>query len=137
MWNTSIPLLDSWTPEENPSGRVKMYCIYFWNTNCEIIILSVSKLYRLFTSLVCLFSNFFQLGADLSNRLARLRFDSLFDYGNELQDIKAVNLVNRFYSYLMNVVQPQLQEENRKRKERAQLTYPNLIPRWLPNGIQS
>ncbi|KAL9957185.1 hypothetical protein ACROYT_G038792 [Oculina patagonica] len=71
------------------------------------------------------------------NSLGRLRFDTLFDYGNELQDVNAVNLVNGYYSYLMHVVQPHLQEENRKRKERGQLTYPYFIPRWLPNGIQS
>ncbi|XP_078349168.1 polyunsaturated fatty acid 5-lipoxygenase-like [Oculina patagonica] len=71
------------------------------------------------------------------NSLGSFRFDTLFDYGNELQDINAVNLVNGYYSYLMHVVQPRMQEENRKRKARGQLTYPYFIPRWLPNGIQT
>ncbi|XP_078349100.1 polyunsaturated fatty acid 5-lipoxygenase-like isoform X3 [Oculina patagonica] len=75
--------------------------------------------------------------ASFSNSLATFRFDSLFDYGNELEDSKAVNLVNGFYSYLMHVVQPRMQEENRKRKENDDLTYPYLIPRWLPNGIHT
>ena len=79
----------------------------------------------------------FQIEATLWNSLATLRFDSLFDYGNELKDIKAVNLVNGYYSYLMHIVQPRMQEVNRKRKENDDLTYPYLIPRWLPNGIQT
>lgn len=72
-----------------------------------------------------------------SNVLASFRFDSLFDYGNELQDIEAVNIVNRYYQDLMRIVQPQLQETNRKRKENGDLTYPYMIPRWIPNGVQT
>ncbi|XP_078378230.1 polyunsaturated fatty acid 5-lipoxygenase-like isoform X2 [Oculina patagonica] len=77
------------------------------------------------------------LEASFSNSLGTFRFDTLFDYGNELDDRKAVNLVNGYYSYLMHVVQPHMQEENRKRQEKDDLTYIYLIPRWLPNGIQT
>ncbi|XP_020626544.1 allene oxide synthase-lipoxygenase protein-like [Orbicella faveolata] len=69
--------------------------------------------------------------------LGEFRFDSLFDYGNELQDIDAVNLVNGYYSYLMTVVQPRMQEENEMRKKTGHLTYPYFIPRWLPNSVQT
>ena len=79
----------------------------------------------------------FQIETSFHNSLGSFRFDSLFDYGNELKDIKAVNLVNGYYSYLMQIVQPRMQEVNRKRKENDDLTYPYLIPRWLPNGIQT
>lgn len=72
-----------------------------------------------------------------SNSLALYRFDTLFDYGNNLEDIKAVNLINEYYSYLMYNVQPEMQEVNEERKERGDLTYPYLIPRWIPNGIQT
>ena len=87
-------------------------------------------------------TNFFaiftpQIEASFSNALSLFRFDSLFDYGNELLDPEAVKLVNGYYTYLMNVIQPQMQEKNRKRKEDNYLTYPYLIPRWLPNGIQT
>ena len=78
-----------------------------------------------------------QIQSSAFNSLGAFRFDTLFDYGNELEDINAVNLVNGYYSYLMHVVQPRMQDENRKRKERGQLTYPYFIPRWLPNGIQT
>ncbi|KAJ7340313.1 hypothetical protein OS493_003046 [Desmophyllum pertusum] len=68
--------------------------------------------------------------------LGSLRIDALFDYGNELQDTEAGNLVNSFYGYLMDVVQPRMQELNQKRKKRGYLTYPYFIPEWLPNGVQ-
>ncbi|XP_066016500.1 polyunsaturated fatty acid 5-lipoxygenase-like [Pocillopora verrucosa] len=75
--------------------------------------------------------------ASFSNGLALFRFDSLFDYGNQLRDPEAVKVVNGYYTYLMNVIQPHMQEKNRKRKEDGYLTYPYFIPKWLPNGIQT
>ncbi|KAM7430757.1 hypothetical protein ABFA07_018586 [Porites harrisoni] len=69
--------------------------------------------------------------------LTALRFDSLFDYGNSLEDSKAANIINNHYSYLMRVVQPKLQERNKKRKDKDDLTYPYFIPRWIPNGVQT
>ncbi|XP_073245917.1 polyunsaturated fatty acid 5-lipoxygenase-like isoform X2 [Porites lutea] len=75
--------------------------------------------------------------ASFSNSLASLRFDSLFDYGNSLEDSKAANIINNHYSYLMRVVQPKLQERNKKRKDKDDLTYPYFIPRWIPNGVQT
>ncbi|KAJ7365963.1 hypothetical protein OS493_002702 [Desmophyllum pertusum] len=75
--------------------------------------------------------------ASFSNSLATFRFDTLFDYGNELQDTKAAIIVNSYYRYLMDVVQPRMQELNQKRKDSGHLTYPYLIPQWLPNGIQT
>ena len=79
----------------------------------------------------------FQIEAGFSNGLAGLRFDSLFDYGNSLEDSKATNIINNHYSYLMCVVQPKLQKRNKKRKDKDDLTYPYFIPRWIPNGVQT
>ena len=79
----------------------------------------------------------FQIEASFSNSLALYRLDTLFDYGNNLGDINAVNLINEYYSYLIYEVQPKMQEVNEERKERGDLTYPYLIPRWIPNGIQT
>ena len=78
----------------------------------------------------------FQIEAGFTG-LAALRFDSLFDYGNSLEDSKAANIINNHYSYLMRVVQPKLQERNEKRKDKDDLTYPYFIPRWIPNGVQT
>ena len=80
---------------------------------------------------------YFQIEAAFGISLAAFRLDSFIDYGNELQDNKAANLINGYYSYLMNVVQPRMQEMNRQRKEEGYLTYPYLIPRWIPNGVQA
>ena len=87
-------------------------------------------------------TNFFaiftpQIEASFSNALSLFRFDSLFDYGNELRDPRAAELVNGYYTCLMNDIQPHMQERNRKRKEDGYLTYPYFIPKWLPNGIQT
>ena len=79
----------------------------------------------------------FQIQLGFSNSLALYRFDTLFDYGNNLEDINAVNLINEYYSYLMNEVQPNMRKVNEERKKIGDLTYPYLIPRWIPNGIQT
>ena len=79
----------------------------------------------------------FQIQNSAFNTLGIFRLDRLFDYGNELQDVKAGDLLNRYYSYLMTVVQPRLQETNRQREKSGYLTYPFFIPKWLPNGIQT
>ncbi|XP_074609019.1 allene oxide synthase-lipoxygenase protein-like isoform X2 [Acropora palmata] len=75
--------------------------------------------------------------ASFTNSLALYRFDTIFDYGNNLQETRAVKLLNQYFGHLMNVVQPEMQLKNQQRKEDGDLTYPYLIPRWLPNGIQT
>ena len=78
-----------------------------------------------------------QIEASFVNSLATFRFDSLFDYGNELEDPKAAKLVNYYYCFLMRVLQPKMQLINQRREKYGYLTYPYLIPRWMPNGIQT
>ena len=78
-----------------------------------------------------------QIEASFTNSLALYRFDTIFDYGNNLQETRAVKLLNRYFGHLINVVQPEMQQKNQQRKEDGDLTYPYLIPRWLPNGIQT
>ena len=88
-------------------------------------------------NIYCRFLKMFQIQSSAFLSLGEFRFDSLFDYGNELQDINAVNLVNSYHSYLMTVVQPRMQEENEMREKTGHLTYPYFIPRWLPNSVQT
>ena len=78
-----------------------------------------------------------QIEASFTNALALYRFDTIFDYGNNLQETRAVKLLNQYFGHLMNVVQPEMQLKNQQRKDNGDLTYPYLIPRWLPNGIQT
>ncbi|XP_015779645.1 PREDICTED: allene oxide synthase-lipoxygenase protein-like [Acropora digitifera] len=75
--------------------------------------------------------------ASFTNSLALYRYDTIFDYGNNLKETRAVQLLNQYFGYLMNVVQPEMQLKNQRRKDNGDLTYPYLIPRWLPNGIQT
>ncbi|XP_068761819.1 polyunsaturated fatty acid 5-lipoxygenase-like [Montipora capricornis] len=75
--------------------------------------------------------------SSFSNILGLYRFDSLFEYGNELEDQKAAELINRYYGKLMNDVQPRMQKENQKRIDGGDLSYPYFIPKWLTNGIQT
>ena len=86
--------------------------------------------------MICYVFNF-QLQASFTNSLATFRYDTLYDYGNDLKDSKAKEVVNRYHRYLMNVVQPDLEAENKKRLYNGDLTYPYLLPKWLPNGIQT
>ncbi|KAL9962251.1 hypothetical protein ACROYT_G031333 [Oculina patagonica] len=77
--------------------------------------------------------------ASFSNALSTFRYDTLFDYGPRLYlwDGDAKDVVNRYYRHLMEVVQPELEIENAKRLSNEDLTYPNFLPEWLPNGIQT
>ena len=61
--------------------------------------------------------NFVHIQSTTFNTLGSLRYDTLFDDGNELQDNNAMNLVNRHCGYLMHVGQARMQAENQKRKE--------------------
>jgi len=78
-----------------------------------------------------------QIEASFTNSLALYRYDTIFDYGNDLKDIRAVKLLNLYFGHLTNVLQPEMQEKNEQRKDDGYLTYPYFIPRWLPNGIQT
>ena len=104
-----------------------LYLLYSRTDHDDIV--SVSLNYQCFWK--------FQIHSSAFNTLGIFRLDRLFDYGNFLEDTNAVNLINRYYSKLMQVVQPKLQSLNRKRKDRGDLTYPYFIPKWLPNGIQT
>ena len=86
--------------------------------------------------MVCYVLNF-QLQASFVNSLAVFRYDTLFDYGKDLQDDKAEEVVNRYHNKLMKDVQADLEAENEKRLNNGDLTYPYLLPKWLPNGIQT
>ncbi|XP_078384528.1 polyunsaturated fatty acid 5-lipoxygenase-like [Oculina patagonica] len=77
------------------------------------------------------------LQASFTSSLATFRYDTLYDYGNQLPDGKARDVVNRFHHILMGALQPHLEEENEKRQQNGDLTYPYLLPKWLPNGIQT
>ena len=69
--------------------------------------------------------------------ISSLRFDRLFDYGNYLDDKFAGRIVNDHHCRLETAVQKDLEDENDARKNAGQLPYPFLLPKWIPNGIQT
>ncbi|KAJ7321447.1 hypothetical protein OS493_035021 [Desmophyllum pertusum] len=71
------------------------------------------------------------IGMSLSN----YRFDSLFDYGSQLPDKPGREVISKWYNYLQRKVQPYIEKRNKDRLEKGHLTYPYLLPRWVPNGI--
>ncbi|XP_031574298.1 uncharacterized protein LOC116308077 [Actinia tenebrosa] len=81
----------------------------------------------------------FQSLLQMSNvmTLSTFRYDRLFDYGEHLDDPKARQVLYRYFSVLTEQVEPLLDERNKERLRDGHLTYPYLLPRWMPNGIQS
>lgn len=71
------------------------------------------------------------------NALASFRYDTLFDYYNDLEGEAAKRIVNTHYNRLMGDVQRDLEDENRKRLANGDLTYPYYLPKWMTNGIQT
>ncbi|XP_032236516.2 polyunsaturated fatty acid 5-lipoxygenase [Nematostella vectensis] len=69
--------------------------------------------------------------------LGVLRLDHLFDYGPNLDDMRARAILSKHYDRLSRRVGGILEERNKNRYQNGHLTYPYLMPRWLPNGIQT
>lgn len=69
--------------------------------------------------------------------LSSFRYDRLLDYGFLLDDKTATQIVYRHHCSLMSGVQETLEQRNEARKQAGKLTYPYLLPKWLPNGIQT
>ncbi|KAL9951788.1 hypothetical protein ACROYT_G044515 [Oculina patagonica] len=69
--------------------------------------------------------------------MANYRFDSLFDYGSQLSDKPGREVVVKWFNFLQQSLQPHLEKRNLHRLKKGHLTYPYLLPRWVPNGIQT
>ncbi|KAL9951789.1 hypothetical protein ACROYT_G044516 [Oculina patagonica] len=75
--------------------------------------------------------------ANVGTSLANYRFDSLFDYGSQLSDKRGREAVVKWFNKLHYSLQPYLENVNLQRLKEGHLTYPYLLPRWIPNGIQT
>lgn len=69
--------------------------------------------------------------------IGALRYDKVFDYGDQLEDKLAGAIVKGHYYYLQGVVDTLIKERNKQRFNEGHLTYPYFLSRWLPNGIQA
>lgn len=76
-----------------------------------------------------------QVQSVISFSLGSLRFDKLLDYGSQMEDEEAEQIVNEHYRILSNNIKKILERRNEKRFEEGHLTYPYLVPGWIPNSI--
>ena len=79
----------------------------------------------------------FQTQEVLTFTLASFRVNRLFDYSKLLSDNKARCLVKSTHTSLNSCVQKKLEEANKKRFDRGDLTYQYMEPKWLPNSIHN
>ena len=75
--------------------------------------------------------------AILAFSLTNYRYDSLFDYGSQLPDKRGRDVISKWFNFLQRRVQPSLEKRNQNRFKGDHLTYPYLLPRWIPNGVQT
>ena len=67
--------------------------------------------------------------------LGSLRYDVLLDYGKHLEDDRAKAIVNKYHERLMVTINDQITARNQKRLANGKLSYPYLLPKWVPNSI--
>ena len=77
-----------------------------------------------------------QLQLSFFFKIGTLRYDRLFDYAEKLQDPTAKAIVAAHKLNLDNEIQTKLEKRNKKRLDEGHLTYPYLLPKWIPNGVQ-
>jgi hypothetical protein len=78
-----------------------------------------------------------QSQVSFSKTLGSYRYDRLFDYGKNLDDMKGKAVVVRYFDRLNQVVEPLLAKRNKLRLTCGHLTFPYLLPKWVPNGVQT
>jgi hypothetical protein len=73
----------------------------------------------------------------VSLALGSLRFDKLFDYGPQMLDKDAAEVVKKHHRILMTRVKAIIEQRNDERFKEGHLTYPYLKPGWIPNSIHT
>ena len=66
-----------------------------------------------------------------------MRYDVLFDYGKHLKDDRAKAVVNKYYDRLLGSITDEITARNQKRLQNGKLSYPYLLPKWMPNSIHT
>ncbi|EDO45753.1 predicted protein [Nematostella vectensis] len=73
----------------------------------------------------------------LGMNLASMFYDTLFDYGKELNDARARSVVTKHSADLNGWILKTIEKRNRKRYEQNHLSYPYLVPGWIANSIHT
>jgi hypothetical protein len=69
--------------------------------------------------------------------LTAMHFDSLFDYGKDLEDQQASDVFHRHCSIINGPIKTDIEARNRKRFDDGHLPYPYLVPDWIANSIHT
>ena len=82
-------------------------------------------------------SKIIQEQVSLSMTLGSIRYDVVFDYGKYLKDDRAKAVVNKCHDRLTGGINDQITARNQKRLANGKLSYPYLLPKWMPNSIHT
>ncbi|XP_028401888.1 arachidonate 5-lipoxygenase-like [Dendronephthya gigantea] len=69
--------------------------------------------------------------------LGSIRYDTIFDYGDHLKDDRAKAVVKKYHERLIGEVNDKITQRNKERLADGKLSYPYLLPKWLPNSIHT
>ena len=69
--------------------------------------------------------------------LGSIRYDTIFDYSDHLKDDRAKAVVKKYHQRLVGEVNDEITERNNQRLADGKLTYPYLLPKWMPNSIHT
>ena len=78
-----------------------------------------------------------QIQSALGMNLASLRYDHLFDYGNQLQHKQAADIVNQHSQFINGFLAAIIESRNKQREKMNHLPYPYLVPGWIANSIHT
>jgi hypothetical protein len=66
-----------------------------------------------------------------------MRYDVLLDYGKRLEDDRGRAVVNKYYRRLRGRINDQITARNQRRLASGKMSYPYLLPNWMPNSIHT
>ncbi|CAB4040502.1 arachidonate 5-lipoxygenase-like [Paramuricea clavata] len=73
----------------------------------------------------------------LSMSLGSIRYDVFLDYGKHLKDDRAKAVVNKYHNHLIGSINDEITARNKRRFASGKLSYPYLLPKWMPNSIHT
>lgn len=78
-----------------------------------------------------------QIQATITMTLTAMHFDSLFDYGKDLEDSRARDIFHRHSGKINGNIKSVIESRNVNRFDNGHLPYPYLLPGWISNSIHT
>ena len=69
--------------------------------------------------------------------LGSIRYDVLLDYSKHLEDDRARAVVSKYHNRLIGSINDQITARNQTRLQSGKMSYPYLLPKWMPNSIHT